>query len=230
MQSRYYDPAIGRFINADALVSTGKGVLGNNMFAYCGNNTANCIDPSGYKWRFWRALFEDHRPGYIHWAVEAHIVLGGIVDKELVLLGVGRVDIFKPETGEIWEIKYGGSSETAQQKNTEDALNQLLKYLNNKNIPLRKGAAGAFEGEFVLNCNNCSYLVTYTTPQEGVILYFLETLGTNVGNAFAVYPDLTPFARKNNTQSYAWLLACGIPILGTKNIIHVQEFQDNFII
>ena len=38
LQSRYYDPEVGRFINADALVSTGQGILGNNMFAYCGNN------------------------------------------------------------------------------------------------------------------------------------------------------------------------------------------------
>ena len=38
LQSRYYDPAVGRFINADALVSTGQGLLGNNMFAYCLND------------------------------------------------------------------------------------------------------------------------------------------------------------------------------------------------
>ena len=38
LQSRYYDPEVGRFINADALVSTGQGILGNNMFAYCLNN------------------------------------------------------------------------------------------------------------------------------------------------------------------------------------------------
>ena len=47
LQSRYYDPAIGRFINADVYTSTGQGVLGNNMFAYCGNNPANRADPSG---------------------------------------------------------------------------------------------------------------------------------------------------------------------------------------
>ena len=47
LQSRYYDPEIGRFINADALVATGQGLLGNNMFAYCLNNPANYIDPSG---------------------------------------------------------------------------------------------------------------------------------------------------------------------------------------
>ena len=47
LQSRYYDPQIGRFINADSYASTGQGVLGCNMFAYCANNPINCIDSSG---------------------------------------------------------------------------------------------------------------------------------------------------------------------------------------
>ena len=38
---------MGRFINADALVSTGQGVLGNNMFAYCNNNPVSNYDPTG---------------------------------------------------------------------------------------------------------------------------------------------------------------------------------------
>ena len=38
---------MGRFINADVLVSTGQGILGNNMFAYCGNNPVICLDPKG---------------------------------------------------------------------------------------------------------------------------------------------------------------------------------------
>ena len=38
---------MGRFINADALVSTGQGVLGNNMFTYCVNNPVNMADPTG---------------------------------------------------------------------------------------------------------------------------------------------------------------------------------------
>ena len=47
LQSRYYNPTIGRFINADGYVSTGQGLLGNNMFAYCANNPVNCVDPTG---------------------------------------------------------------------------------------------------------------------------------------------------------------------------------------
>ena len=47
LQSRYYDPVVGRFLNADAFVSTGQGILGNNMFAYCGNNPIRRIDIYG---------------------------------------------------------------------------------------------------------------------------------------------------------------------------------------
>jgi RHS repeat-associated protein len=48
LQSRYYDPKIGRFINADAFASTGQGLLGNNMYAYCNNNPICHIDPTGH--------------------------------------------------------------------------------------------------------------------------------------------------------------------------------------
>jgi len=48
LQSRYYNPEMGRFLNADAFVATGQGELGNNMFAYCGNNPVLYKDPSGF--------------------------------------------------------------------------------------------------------------------------------------------------------------------------------------
>ncbi len=47
LQSRYYDPVVGRFINADGYVTTGQGLLGNNMFAYCLNNPLNMADTEG---------------------------------------------------------------------------------------------------------------------------------------------------------------------------------------
>lgn len=47
LQSRYYDPEIGRFIIADLYTSTGQGVFGSNMFAYCNNCPISRIDPSG---------------------------------------------------------------------------------------------------------------------------------------------------------------------------------------
>lgn len=47
LESRYYDPAVGRFINADRAASTGQGIIGNNMFAYCGNNPTVRLDSDG---------------------------------------------------------------------------------------------------------------------------------------------------------------------------------------
>ena len=48
LQSRYYDPAICRFINADTFATTdANGVLSANMFAYCENNPVMRTDESG---------------------------------------------------------------------------------------------------------------------------------------------------------------------------------------
>ncbi len=50
LQSRYYDPVVSRFINADSYASTGQGFLGYNMFAYCGNNPVSRVDADGNKY------------------------------------------------------------------------------------------------------------------------------------------------------------------------------------
>ena len=52
LQSRYYDPKTGRFINADdtAYVDTNSGTpLSTNMFAYCENDAVNGVDYNGYR-------------------------------------------------------------------------------------------------------------------------------------------------------------------------------------
>ena len=50
VESRYYDPAIRRFINADSTPSTGQDVSGTNMYAYCGNNPVSRVDDGGEVW------------------------------------------------------------------------------------------------------------------------------------------------------------------------------------
>ena len=48
VSSRYYDPEIGRFINADDIAYLGMGGLTSyNLFAYCGNNPVMGYDPYG---------------------------------------------------------------------------------------------------------------------------------------------------------------------------------------
>ena len=47
VSSRYYEPYIGRFLNADGYVSTGQGFTGYNMFAYCNNDPISHKDSTG---------------------------------------------------------------------------------------------------------------------------------------------------------------------------------------
>ena len=49
LQSRYYDPSIGRFINADDVMFSGAdgSFLSHNLFAYCHNNPVNLSDSGG---------------------------------------------------------------------------------------------------------------------------------------------------------------------------------------
>ena len=47
VSSRYYDPEIGRFINADAAIGQIGNIQGMNMFTYCFNNPVNMSDPTG---------------------------------------------------------------------------------------------------------------------------------------------------------------------------------------
>ncbi|HAL74157.1 MAG TPA: hypothetical protein DCM45_03570, partial [Clostridiales bacterium] len=47
LQSRYYNPDWGRFVNADGQLNPGTSLLGLNMFAYCANNPVNYYDFDG---------------------------------------------------------------------------------------------------------------------------------------------------------------------------------------
>ncbi len=69
VSSRYYDPEIGRWINADnQIAGVGGEVLGYNMFAYCGNNPIIRMDPSG------NFFFSATICGVAAWKVGAAIV------------------------------------------------------------------------------------------------------------------------------------------------------------
>ncbi|MCL2860493.1 MAG: hypothetical protein FWF46_08130, partial [Oscillospiraceae bacterium] len=50
LQSRYYNPEWGRYINADSYVSTGQDMSSHNMYAYCENNPISRVDPQGEFW------------------------------------------------------------------------------------------------------------------------------------------------------------------------------------
>ena len=95
LQSRYYDPATGRFLNADGYVSTGQGILSSNMYAYCENNPVNRVDETG---RFWNEFFKEVTkafstvaPAYAGFASAAVVADGPLPVGDLFALGAGVI-------------------------------------------------------------------------------------------------------------------------------------------
>ena len=74
LMSRYYDPVVGRWINADGYVSTGQGILSSNMYAYCENNPINRTDKTG---TFWSELFNEIAKAFVNLA-PAYAGLAGV--------------------------------------------------------------------------------------------------------------------------------------------------------
>ena len=188
LQSRYYDPKLGRFLNADAFTSTGQGTLGNNMFAYCLNNPVNRIDWFGNA-SIWYYLIVDHDMGFIHRLVQGHIVAsyGSSYSTEVVLEGFGRADIVDTKKGHVWEVKHAGQFPEAR---ACIAKVQALKYIggSNGNTTITAlGAAHAFSGSFYIQCMAEQYHVSYNTPTEGAILYSVQKVDNQSGEVFAVY-------------------------------------------
>ena len=54
LKARYYDPEIGRWINADGADTLGVNgdIASYNLFAYCGNNPISRTDEGGFFWNF----------------------------------------------------------------------------------------------------------------------------------------------------------------------------------
>ena len=47
LMSRYYDPVVGRFLNADGILAANGDLLSFNLFTYCSNSPTNLADPAG---------------------------------------------------------------------------------------------------------------------------------------------------------------------------------------
>ena len=94
LQSRYYDPEIGRFINADNVISaSGDSVAGYNMFAYCFNNPINMIDENG---------------NWPKWLEKAAVVVSAVVVVAAVVVTVAAVTAYTAGTGTAAAV-YGAS-------------------------------------------------------------------------------------------------------------------------
>ncbi len=178
LQSRYYDPVIGRFINADTYVSTGQGLLGYNMFAYCNNNPVNLDDNEG---QFPDVVID----GFIH-----NRVLDKLCAENSALSrrktcvyynktdyrgGIGFCDLYNVVTGEVWELKKNSQSPTCT---TAAASLQLAGYISGR-LKHHPELALKYPSETVIpagslppiSLNGYIYNVNYWYEGNGILRY-----------------------------------------------------------
>ena len=88
LQSRYYDPEIGRFLSADGMIGKVSSVISHNMYTYCENNPVMYVDNNGEIAIFVVTAIFGCVFGAISGGIEAYIngenVLGGIIEGGLV--------------------------------------------------------------------------------------------------------------------------------------------------
>ena len=177
LQSRYYDPVICRFINSDEYTSTGHGLIGYNMFAYCGNNPVNYYDVTGYI------------PQAIEDAIVHNKVLKEIAGQNSDLRytqtciyyngtnrmgGWGFCDLYNISTGEIWELKKDSTSWSCM---TPQASQQLINYTKGKlkhypDLNLSKPyTTNIVGGSFPFTMAGYNYSVKYWNEGQGILRY-----------------------------------------------------------
>ena len=92
LNSRYYDPEIGRFINADRQLAL-KDAIGTNLFAYCFNNPVSLGDGEG---------------NWPKWVEKVACVASVVVTVAAVAVTVAAVSAFTAGTGSALAV-YGAS-------------------------------------------------------------------------------------------------------------------------
>ena len=95
LQSRYYDPAVKRFINADSYINANGDFIGYNMYTYCSNNPINLSDSNGESAKAalqawltsgWVALAEPTIAGEIIYAIGTAVLTVAVIVETAVVL------------------------------------------------------------------------------------------------------------------------------------------------
>ena len=120
LNSRYYNPVWGRFINADEQLN--DDILGNNMFAYCSCNPISRADNSGKGWVFACAVV-----GFIAGGVTkiiSNVACGKKWNDGVVGAAVGGAvyGIVAATTGNVIAAGYASAA-------AESLTNQVLSYM-----------------------------------------------------------------------------------------------------
>ena len=177
--SRYYDPETGRFINEDKYLSTGKGILSCNAFAYGDNSPINQVDPSGNNpfgvltlldYRVIHRMVQNRLSRYYGWIKEVYVKKG---------TQKGYLDLYDSIKSLFYEVKSyndSKSSSTNKQINkytgavVQDSAGNKRKVKQSIGKTVQKGVkiieSGSFNyGLYIIKYDNsreAPFLITYT--------------------------------------------------------------------
>ena len=177
LQTRYYDPSMGRFICADAFFSTGQHPSGCNMFAYCYNNPVKYYDYSGYLPK----VIEDKM---VHdWVLKEICDNNDDLSWEGTCIyyngtdyrgGWGFCDLYNTETGEVWELKKSSVSPTCTKTYASFQLARYCKgrLKNNLSLELKKPYQTLIEKDYFEETKaGYTYCITYWYAGNGILRY-----------------------------------------------------------
>ena len=176
LQSRYYDPAVGRWINVDSILSTEYGLLGYNLFAYCNNNPANNIDQSGQS-PFSVLDLTDYR--IIHKMVQAFCMVEYNWDMEVYVKGPGSrgfLDLYDYRKNEYYEVKSNNIKRNRimpQMERYDKSVIAASRYKDANIIGPPKRGNTAVAGSFPYGL----YDITYWLDEKGLIVYRCDLNG-----------------------------------------------------
>ena len=207
LNSRYYDPNVGRFLNADGSVNANGDLIGFNMFAYCGNNPVMQYDDDG------------EAPNSIHNAVVEHIVNQYGFKAEIYLDRYGRADLIDYDEGRVYEVKPVSYMLLFGTYKNRIMYNQICRYLigatvesfvsESNDFRLFKRGTKPVEGQFDYG----DYTVYYKLMMPGEIYYLTEP--KKGAKSTASVPGMVPSKYKYtqiNFQAIALGGALGIGI------------------
>ena len=171
LQSRYYDPNTGRFINADSYASTGQGLVEYNMFAYCLNNPMDYSDYTGCAPELWQ------------WICSGLMVAGGIA---LTATGVGG-----PVGGAL--IAAGANSIVGAYVNEANGGSTTAGWVGGAVTGAISGLGAGLAGNYMVTASGAAGTACLTGLGKGVAAAFgLGAIGSAAGSLVTAAIDSAP--------------------------------------
>ncbi len=199
LQSRYYDPAVDRFINADNYATTYNTSTGANMFAYCMNSPVKGKDDGGD----------------IGWNIVVGAIVGAVVGAATTAIQTyketGKVDVGKTIISGIVGAVSGGFAASSLGMITQAAISAGATF------------AGDIATQKLCEGKTWNNIDLKTAAHNGALAGGLSLVGSALGSVTSAFQSmkgnsllaagrdkmLTGYARRAVGQSHSKLIAQG---------------------